>query len=77
MSESKIFRELDFDGEISNQEGLSKKVSYLSRKELKKLHQDKEKSRWNEAEQKEIVGTSDRDEKTRSKIVETGIYLKD
>ena len=62
----KTIRVLDFDGEISNQEGLSKKLSHLRRKELKKLHQGKEKSRWNEAEELDIVRTSDRDGKFKN-----------
>ncbi len=43
MSELEIFRVLDFDREISNWERLSKKLSRLRGKEVKKLHQGKEK----------------------------------
>ncbi len=63
MSELEIFRVLDFDGEISNWEGLSKKLSHLRGKKLKKLHQDKENFMLKEAEELEIVGTSDTDGK--------------
>ncbi len=63
MSESEIFRVLDFDWEISNQEGLSKTLSRLRGKEMKKLHQGKENFRLNKGEELEIEGTSDRDEK--------------
>ena len=63
MSESEIFRVLDFDGEISNREGLSKKLLCLRGKEVKKLHQGEENFRLSKAEELEIVGTSDRDGK--------------
>ena len=66
-SELEIFRVLDFDGEISNREGLSKQLSHLRGKELKKLHQGEEKSRWNEAEELDIVRTSSRDGKFKKK----------
>ena len=54
-SESEIFRVLDFDGKISNQEVLSKKLSHSRRMELKKLHQGKDNFRLNQAEELEIV----------------------
>ncbi len=75
MSESEIYRVLDFNGEISNWEGLSKKLSHLRGKEVKKLHQGEENFRLSKAEELENVGTYGRDEKLQSKIVGTGIYL--
>ena len=61
MSESEKFRVLDVDGDISNQGGLPKRLSRIRRIELKKLHQGKENFRSNQAEELEIVRTSDRD----------------
>ena len=63
MSELKTIRVLDFDGEISNREGLSTKLLCLRGKELKKLHQGEENFRLNQAEELEIVRTSNRDGK--------------
>ncbi len=63
MSELEIFRVLDFDGEISNQEGLFEQLLRLRGKKRKKLHQGKENFRLSKAEELEIVGTSDRDGK--------------
>ena len=63
MSELKTIRVLDFDGEISNREGLSEKLSHLRGMELEKLHQGKENFRLNQAEELEIVRTSNRDGK--------------
>ena len=66
MSELEIFRVLDFNGEISNRQWLSKIILRSRRMELKKLHRGKENFRLNQAEELEIVRTSDRDGKIKN-----------
>ncbi len=67
MSELKTIRVLDFNEMISNQEGLSKRLSRSRRMELKKLHQGNENSRLNQAKALDIVRTSNRDGKFKKK----------
>ena len=62
-SELQTIRVLEFNGEISNREGLYERLSLSRRMELKKLNQGKENFRLNQEEELEIERTSNRDGK--------------